>query len=62
MFEHVLMLNKLHVYTIRNINIIMTDVMEEKLNPSWRSTEESIVNQNSFRVLSILQTFVKQEK
>ena len=36
--------------------------MEEKLNPSWRSTEESIVNQNSFRVLSILQTFVKQEK
>ena len=62
MFEHVLMLNKLHVYTIRNINIKMTDVMEEKLNPSWRSTEESIVNQNSFRVLSILQTFVKQEK
>ena len=28
--------------------------MEEKLTPSLRSTEESIVNQNSFRVLSIL--------
>ena len=28
--------------------------MKEKLNPSLRSTEESIVNQNSFRVLSIL--------
>ena len=28
--------------------------MEEKLNPSLRSTEEAIVNQTSFRVLSIL--------
>ena len=28
--------------------------MKEKLTPSLRSTEESIVNQNSFRVLSIL--------
>ena len=36
----------------------MTEVMKEKLNPfhtpSMRSTEESITNQNSFRVLSIL--------
>ena len=32
----------------------MTDVMKEKLTPSLRSTEKSIVNQNSFRVLSIL--------
>ena len=35
----------------------MADVMREKLNPlaeSSRSTKESIVNQNSFRVLSIL--------
>ena len=32
----------------------MTDVVKEKVNPSFRSTEESIVNQNSFRVLSIL--------
>ena len=32
----------------------MTDVMNEKLNASLRSAEESIVNQNSFRVLSIL--------
>ena len=32
----------------------MTDAIKEKLNPSLRSTEESIVNQNSFRVLSIL--------
>ena len=31
----------------------MADVMKEKLNPSLRSTEELIVNQNSFRVLSI---------
>ena len=28
--------------------------MKEKLTPSLRSTEESIVNQNSLRVLSIL--------
>ena len=32
----------------------MTDVMKEKLTPSLRSTEKSIVNQNSFRVLNIL--------
>ena len=32
----------------------MTDVMKEKLTPSLRSTEKSIVNQNSFRVLSVL--------
>ena len=32
----------------------MADVVKEKVNPSFRSTEESIVNQNSFRVLSIL--------
>ena len=39
--------------------------MKEKPNPSLRSTEESIVNQNSFRVLSkwyITNFFVKQEK
>ena len=35
--------------------------MKKKLN-SLRSTEESIVNENSFRVFCILQTFVKQEK
>ena len=28
--------------------------MKEKLNALWRSTKEAIVNQNSFRVLSIL--------
>ena len=28
--------------------------MKEKLDPLLRSTEESTVNQNSFRVLSIL--------
>ena len=28
--------------------------MKENLNPSLRSTEESTVNENSFRVLSIL--------
>ena len=28
--------------------------MKEKLTPSLRSTEESIVKQNTFRVLSIL--------
>ena len=28
--------------------------MKEKLNPSLRSTEESIIIQNSFRVLSFL--------
>ena len=41
------------------------NVMKEKPNPSLRSTEESIVNQNSFRVLSklyITDFFVKQEK
>ena len=32
----------------------MADVMKEKLNHLLRSTEESIVNQNSFRELSIL--------
>ena len=32
----------------------MTDVMKEKLNPLVEDTEESIVNQNSFRVFSIL--------
>ena len=32
----------------------MTDVMKEKLNPLVEDTEESIVNQNNFRVLSIL--------
>ena len=32
----------------------MTDVMKEKLNPLVEDTKESIVNQNSFRVLSIL--------
>ena len=33
----------------------MTDVMKEKLNSlDKESTEESIVNQNSFKVLSIL--------
>ena len=32
----------------------MTDVMKEKLNPSLRSTEESTVNQSSFRLLRIL--------
>ena len=33
----------------------MADVMKENLNPLVeRSTEELIVNQNSFRVLSIL--------
>ena len=32
----------------------MTDVMKKNWTPSLRSTEESIVNQNSFRVLSIL--------
>ena len=32
----------------------MTDVLKEKLNPSLRSTEESMVNQSSIRVLSIL--------
>ena len=33
----------------------MTDAMKEKLNSlDKESTEESIVNQNSFRVLSIL--------
>ena len=35
----------------------MTDVMKEKLNPSLRSTEESMLNQNSFRVLSIVYCF-----
>ena len=32
----------------------MTDVMKEKLNSLVEDTEELIVNQNSFRVLSIL--------
>ena len=32
----------------------MTDVIKEKLNPLVQNTEESIVNQNSFRVLSFL--------
>ena len=32
----------------------MTDVMKEKLHPSLRSTEESTVNQSSFRLLRIL--------
>ena len=40
--------------TINNTNKKMTDVMKEKLNPSLRSTEESTVNENSFRVLNIL--------
>ena len=34
----------------------MTDVMKEKLNSLVEDTEESIVNQNSSRVLSILHT------
>ena len=32
----------------------MADVMKEKLNSSLRSTEESTVNQSSFRLLRIL--------
>ena len=32
----------------------MADVVKEKVKPLLRSTEESIVNQNTFRVLSIL--------
>ena len=32
----------------------MADVMKEKLNSLVEDTEESIANQNSFRVLSIL--------
>ena len=32
----------------------MTDVMKKKTESPLRSTEESIVNENSFRVLSIL--------
>ena len=32
----------------------MTDVMKENWTPSLMSKKESIVNQNSFRVLSIL--------
>ena len=32
----------------------MADAMKEKLNPSLKSTEESLVNQKGFTVLSIL--------
>ena len=32
----------------------MTDVIKEKLNSFVEDTEESIVSQNSFRILSIL--------
>ena len=32
----------------------MSEVMKEKLNPFVEDTEESIVNQTSFRILSIL--------
>ena len=41
--------------TISNTSKRMADFMKEKLNPLHeKSTEESTVKQNSFRVLSIL--------
>ena len=41
--------------TISNTSKRMADFMKEKLNPLLeKSTEESTVKQNSFRVLSIL--------
>ena len=46
--------NQQYRLTISNTNKKMTDVMKEKLNPLVEDTKESIVNQNSFRVLSIL--------
>ena len=38
---------------ISNTNKKMTDVMQEKLNPLLRSTEESTINQNNYRALII---------
>ena len=46
--------NQQYRLTISNTNKKMTDVMKEELNPLVEDTKESIVNQNSFRVLSIL--------
>ena len=48
--------NQQYRLTISNTNKKMTDVMKEKLNPLVEDTKESIVKQNSFRVLSILYT------
>ena len=40
----------IYFYTISNRNKTMADVMKKNWTPSLRGTEESTVNQNSFRV------------